>query len=405
MEQGGVNSSEYYKVYNNEQLKLAESSQFGIEIGPITVSSIGQADDVALIADNPTSLQGLLDLSSYFCKKKHVKLSPGKTKLQVYTPNKAGCLPITPTSVSINGDPVEVVHEVEHVGIIRSVQGNLAHLQSRFTAHRKQLGSILPAGLARGHKANPVATLKAHQTFCLPVLLSGTAALVLKNTEVKLIEKYVKDTLSNLQKLLPRTPSPVVFFLGGHLPATAYLHICQLTLFGMVCLLKGSVLHKISEYLLSTSRISGGSWIMQVRELSIMYGLPSPLSLLHSPLSKPKFKSLVKSHVINYWEIKLHSEAMELPSLKYFNPNYMSLTKPHPLWLSCGSNPFEVNKAVVQARMLSGRYPTDQLSRHWNQQNRAGYCLLQGCSGKAEGSLEHIILHCPALLSTRLVLE
>ena len=82
MEQESLNPSEYYKVYNNEQLKLAESSKFGIEIGPITVSSIGQADDVALIADNPTSLQGLLDLSSYFCKKKHVKLSPGKTKLQ-----------------------------------------------------------------------------------------------------------------------------------------------------------------------------------------------------------------------------------------------------------------------------------------------------------------------------------
>ena len=52
--------------------------------------------------------------------------------------------------------------------------------------------------------------------------------------------------------------------------------------------------------------------------------------------------------------------------------------------------------------MLSVRYPTDQLSRHWNQQNRAGYCLLQGCSGMAQGSLEHIILDCPALLSTRL---
>ena len=27
----------------------------------------------------------------------------------------------------------------------------------------------------------------------------------------------------------------------------------------------------------------------------------------------------------------------------------MSLVKPHPLWLTCGSNPFEVNKAVIQA--------------------------------------------------------
>ena len=56
--------------YNNDQLKLAQSSQFGIVIGPVTVSSIGQADDVALDADDLHALQGLLDLSLYFCKKK-----------------------------------------------------------------------------------------------------------------------------------------------------------------------------------------------------------------------------------------------------------------------------------------------------------------------------------------------
>ena len=70
VEQGGINSSEYYKIYNNDQLKLAQSSQFGIVIGPVTVSSIGQADDVALVADDLHALQGLLDLSLYFCKKK-----------------------------------------------------------------------------------------------------------------------------------------------------------------------------------------------------------------------------------------------------------------------------------------------------------------------------------------------
>ena len=88
VEQGGVNSSEFYKVYNNEQLKLAQSSKFGIEIGPVTISSIGQADDVALVSDDLHALQGLLDLSLYFCRKKHVTLSPGKTKLQAFTSTK-----------------------------------------------------------------------------------------------------------------------------------------------------------------------------------------------------------------------------------------------------------------------------------------------------------------------------
>ena len=75
---------------------------------------------------------------------------------------------------------------------------------------------------------------------------------------------------------------------------------------------------------------------------------------------------MVKSKVINYWEAYLRSKALSMreSSLKYFRAEYMSLTRPHPIWSTCGSNPYEINKAVVQARMLSGRYVTDQLARH-----------------------------------------
>ena len=93
---------------------------------------------------------------------------------------------------------IEFVDEAEHVGVVRSVQGNLPHLQSRITAHRKQMGLILPIGLAKGNRANPVAVLRAHQIYCLPVLFSGTAALVLKASEVELIDQYLKNTLVNL---------------------------------------------------------------------------------------------------------------------------------------------------------------------------------------------------------------
>ena len=50
--------------------------------------------------------------------------------------------------------------------------------------------------------------------------------------------------------------------------------------------------------------------------------------------------------------------------------------------------------------MLSGRYVTDKLSRHWSQ-NKSGYCCLPGCTGQVIGSLDHIMLSCPALSMTR----
>ena len=109
--------------------------------------------------------------------------------------------------------------------------------------------------------------------------------------------------------------------------------------------------------------------------------------------SKESWKSLTKSKVLDVWEQRLRGQADYLKSLKYFHPGFMSLTTPHPMWASAKS-PFEVRKAVVVARMLSGRYRSDQLARHWSKTNQSGLCQLPGCSGGEPGSLEHILLNC-----------
>ena len=52
-------------------------------------------------------------------------------------------------------------------------------------------------------------------------------------------------------------------------------------------------------------------------------------------------------------------------------------------------------------KMLSGRYLTDMMQRHWTQ-NKAGFCLLPGCLRlQLPGTLEHILLFCPSLHEKR----
>ena len=226
------------------------------------------------------------------------------------------------------------------------------------------------------------------------------AALGLKNKEVIIISQTRKTSLQQLQKLLPKTPRSVIFFLGGQLPGEALVHLRQLTLFRMVCHLPNSVIHKMGTYILSTSKLSSTSWFFHIRKLILMYNLPPPLALLQCPPPKKALRSLIRSKVMDYWEVKLRQEAASLKSLSYFKPEFMSLQKTHPLWQTCGSNPFEVDKAVIQARMLSGRYQTDQLARHWSS-NTEGICQLPSCTGREVGSLEHILLFCQALQPVR----
>ena len=82
----------------------------------------------------------------------------------------------------------------------------------------------------------------------------------------------------------------------------------------------------------------------------------------------------------------------------------MSLSTPHHIWTTCGDNSYEVNKAVVQARMVSGRYRTEKLCRHFSPAS-SGLCQL--CSEMSDPVVEdlhHLLLHCPALEDRRQVL-
>ena len=78
--------------------------------------------------------------------------------------------------------------------------------------------------------------------------------------------------------------------------------------------------------------------------------------------------------------------------------NFMSLSVPHPLWTTCEGNPFEIAKSIVQAKLLSGRYRSDKLLKHFSKNNN-GNCSL--CVEESEGSIEHLLVLCPALVKCR----
>ena len=126
-------------------------------------------------------------------------------------------------------------------------------------------GSLLsePAGLARRHHGNPAAALTVEQLVGLPVLLSGLAALVLDNTEQEALDHHHKVTLEQLQRLDPRTPAPVVYFLAGSLPARANYHLRQLCLLGMVARLgPDSILHRYGRHVLTSPPHTCFDWIL-----------------------------------------------------------------------------------------------------------------------------------------------
>ena len=402
-EQGGKSSADLYILYNNEQLNTAQESGLGLNIHNVQISSIGQADDVVLLSQDITLLKLLLSLTTEYCNKYHVTLAPEKTKLMAFSTKSQKHLvnyqKVT-SSISINDVEINFESCAEHVGIVRSSYGNLPHVQGRVAAHNKALFSVLPAGLARNHNANPAASLRVESLYALPVLLFGIAPLILLASEIKIIHFHHKKTLRNLQKLPFGTPEPVIMFLGGNLGATAHIHLRQLNLFGMITRLPENILNKVATIKLYSEPDNSASWFSQIRKLTTQYNLPGPLQLLSEPLSKTTFKNLIKKKIVSYWEDKYRADAAPMDSLKYFNPQFMSPLKPHPIWTTCSSNTFETNKALLVTKLLSGRYYSDWHTRHWSKTNPHGFCVL--CPPQqVPGTIEHLLVSCNALEEKR----
>ena len=395
----GPNSSEFYKIYNNEQLSSAQLSGFGAFVGNVPVAAIGQADDTALVSHDISSLQLLLNLSLSYCERYQVKLSTNKTKLLCYTPNETDYTKYAKilSPININMERIPFVETAEHVGVIRATQGNLPHIHKKIVSHRKSLGAILSAGLARRHRANPLASIRAERIFATPVLFSGMAALILKKSETDILTSHVKQTLEGLLKLHKKTPAPFIYLISGTMPAEATLHIKQLTLFGMICRLPDNILNKIARETLLTCKDSDKSWFALIRTHCYTYGLPHPLSLLSRPPPKEEYKKLVKINVAQFWQNKLRVAVKDLKSLKFFKPEFMSVLHPHPMLTTAGTS-YEINKMVVQLRMLSGRYRIGTLLRHFSDEI-SGVCEL--CGSESEDIIHLLVPRCKALKDKR----
>ena len=185
-----------------------------------------------------TSTTQRLKIINYYCHKYKVTLVPSKTKLL--------CISKKQDHNTVDFfkmiNPIELCHQsvifsdkLEHVGITRSVTGNLVAISERITAQKRALGSLLTFGLARSHLGNPQAGLKVLTIYGTSVLFSGVSSLYLNKREVMTLNNQHNNNVRNIQRLFMGTPRSFYLLVGGSLPGEAILHSRQLSLFGMIC--------------------------------------------------------------------------------------------------------------------------------------------------------------------------
>ena len=84
VEQGWPNSSEFYKIHNNEQVTTAQLSGLGGQVETENVASVAKDNNDALLTKDFLKIQHLFQLSINYCEKYQVELSIVKNKLLAF---------------------------------------------------------------------------------------------------------------------------------------------------------------------------------------------------------------------------------------------------------------------------------------------------------------------------------
>ena len=107
-------------MVNTEELVNTQSSGLGLDMGGVSTASIGFADDVALLSPSPHALQSLLIISQSLTTSRCMLNVKEKTKWLAFAPkgdvSVAYWHEVSP--ISINGSPLPLSTEAEHVGVL-----------------------------------------------------------------------------------------------------------------------------------------------------------------------------------------------------------------------------------------------------------------------------------------------
>lgn len=394
--QGGVISTDLYKLYLDHMLDRAQESMMGFPIGTAVIGAASCADDVLLIADTPHGRQWLVDDAHYYGRTH--RFNHNLTKSVVSAKGDKA-----PEEVLMGVDVMPAVDSFVHLGLERNLaKRNIIEdcIIDRVDLGRRTAYALMGVGLHGKHGLNPSVSLKIITTYVIPRMLYGLETVQINITTMEKLELFYRGLLKDIQGLPKTTATEAVFLLIGALPLTAELHARRLLLAGAVGrLAPDNPLRCAFVRQLAVKGPSSNSWIIQTMNIAELYNLDLP-DCFDNPPVKSQWKLRVRRAVTLHWQSKLIADATEKSPLRYLSPQMFRPDKPqaHPIWIQCGSDPRRITPASVRARMLCGALPLQATIARTNKKSPDPTCQL--CMEQQE-DMVHFLLDCPALQKPR----
>ena len=399
--QGGVLSTDLYKLYGNSQLQRMENVGVGCYIGEICCVAPTAADDMVIPAPSLPVLQKLVNIAVDNSKMEKYILQPTKSVILAVL-DECGKAQEGVCDVNITMDTVRmpVVKEAMHMGILRSANSQESAVTSNIEKARRTTYCLMGAGLHGNNGLDPDTSMHILQTYILPLLVYGMEVLLPKKTLMDKIERFHKKLLKQILSLPDTVADPAVYILTGTIPIEGVVHSRGLNLFGSICRLSDDSIEKqLARRQLSVKGDKSNSWFISIKDilLKYMYDLPMPWQLLETQPTKMRWKNQVRTKVNQYWCETIKSRAAMYSTLEHLNyESYRPGVRPTVIQDPNGVK--DVPRIHTKLKLLTGSYVLQVNREAFNQNQISPTCLL--CK-KEDETKEHFILRCEALESTR----
>ena len=163
-----------FNIFINDLLKELEESKLGVVMPNILVTALGYADDIVLIADQPSKLQKQINICERWSRRNGMRFNTEKCKVLPLNVGMKG------PSFTISGESIEKVKSMKYLGITLS--------RSRLTTlYGKHVTKVLEKAEARANVIRhmgfqkdglrPETSIRMYKTLVRPILEYATQVL------------------------------------------------------------------------------------------------------------------------------------------------------------------------------------------------------------------------------------
>ncbi|VDI25646.1 Hypothetical predicted protein [Mytilus galloprovincialis] len=402
--QGGILSTDLYKLYINPLLDHFQNTTYGMTIGNVNTNNTGCADDIAILSMQPADAQIMVNMALDFANSEGYQLQPKKSVVIKISGNSNNTK-MEEDNLMMGNTPMPNVEQATHLGIIRTTtrKNNIqSNTNENITKARRSAYSLLGAGFHGHNGLDPESLLHIYKTYILPVLLYGMELLTPSGKPLEQLEIFQKRMLKQILSLPTRCPDPAVYILTGILPVEAQIHIKTLTFFNNIChQSEESTEKKLARRQLTVCSEDSNSWFIHVNKLLRLYDLSEANTYLANPTKKTQWITLIKNAVMKYWSIKTVQISELYLGLKYLSSQNLIKGKLHPILQHKSQSALDNSRIPTRLRLITGTYVLQTKRIQFYRQETDPTCLLCGLQ---EETLEHFVMQCEKLQSVRAVI-